>query len=161
MSAGTEPAAHIHPAVGIALGKLGINVADLKPRRLTTELAEGASLLVTMGCGEACPIVPGLRREDWPLRDPRGLPKRQSPLGSGVKHQARVVTCPAWSDGPQARHGYKCSLFAPGEAVGGEGDGVANGWSLFDARVATAPARSGPRTDGFKLERSEWLLCWG
>ena len=72
-SAGTEPGAHIHPAVGIALGELGINVADLKPRRLTTELAQSASLLVTMGCGEACPFVPGLRREDWPLRDPKGL----------------------------------------------------------------------------------------
>src|SRR5262245_8555575 len=74
VSAGTEPARHIHPAVGLALGELGVDVAGLTPRKLTTELAEGASLLVTMGCGEACPFVPGLRREDWPLRDPKGLP---------------------------------------------------------------------------------------
>lgn len=73
VSAGTEPGERIHPEVGVALGELGVGVADLKPRRLTTELAQGASLLVTMGCGEACPFVPGLRREDWPLRDPKGL----------------------------------------------------------------------------------------
>ena len=74
VSAGTEPADRIHPAVGLALGELGVDVANLAPRRLTIELAKNASLLVTMGCGEACPFVPGLRREDWPLRDPKGLP---------------------------------------------------------------------------------------
>ena len=74
VSAGTEPAERVHPIVAVALDELGINLAGLAPRRLTTELAEGASLLVTMGCGEACPFVPGLRREDWPLRDPKGLP---------------------------------------------------------------------------------------
>ena len=74
VSAGTEPAEHIHPAVAVVLGEMGVDVAKLAPRRLTIELAEGASLLVTMGCGEACPFVPGLRREDWPLRDPKGLP---------------------------------------------------------------------------------------
>jgi arsenate reductase len=74
VSAGTEPGERIHPVVAIALGELGLDVAGLEPRLLTPELAQRASLLVTMGCGEACPFVPGLRREDWPLRDPKGLP---------------------------------------------------------------------------------------
>jgi protein-tyrosine-phosphatase len=52
----------------------GIDLSNTKPQKLTQELAEGASLLITMGCGDKCPYVPGLRREDWPLRDPKGLP---------------------------------------------------------------------------------------
>jgi len=74
ISAGTEPGERVHPVVAVALGELGIDVGALRPQKLTTELAESATLLVTMGCGEACPFVPGLRREDWPLRDPKGLP---------------------------------------------------------------------------------------
>jgi arsenate reductase len=53
---------------------LGVDLSDVKPRKLTTDLASTASLLVTMGCGETCPAVPGLRREDWPLEDPKGKP---------------------------------------------------------------------------------------
>jgi arsenate reductase len=52
----------------------GIDFSNAKPQKLTQELAEGASLLITMGCGDKCPYVPGLRRDDWPLRDPKGLP---------------------------------------------------------------------------------------
>jgi arsenate reductase len=52
----------------------GIDLSNAKPQKLTQELAEGASLLITMGCGDKCPYVPGLRRDDWPLRDPKGLP---------------------------------------------------------------------------------------
>ncbi len=54
--------------------EIGIDLSDAKPQKLTQELAEGASLLITMGCGDKCPYVPGLRRDDWPLRDPKGLP---------------------------------------------------------------------------------------
>jgi arsenate reductase len=74
ISAGTEPGQRVHPEVVVALAELGLDVAHLVPQRLTPELAAGAALLITMGCGEACPAVPGLRREDWPLRDPKGLP---------------------------------------------------------------------------------------
>lgn len=74
VSAGTEPGPHVHPEVVAALKEVGIDLSGAKPRKLTPELAGGASLLVTMGCGEACPRVPGLRREDWPLPDPKGLP---------------------------------------------------------------------------------------
>jgi arsenate reductase (thioredoxin) len=74
ISAGTEPGARVHPEVLSVMQEAGIDLSNAKPRKLTQELAEGASLLITMGCGDECPYVPGLRREDWPLRDPKGLP---------------------------------------------------------------------------------------
>jgi arsenate reductase len=73
VSAGTEPGLRVHPEVLSAMQEIGIDLSHAKPQRLTQELAEGASLLVTMGCGDKCPYVPGLRRDDWPLRDPKGL----------------------------------------------------------------------------------------
>ena len=74
VSAGTQPGERVHPVVAEALGELGIDIASLRPRLLTPELAREASTLVTMGCGEACPAVPGLERLDWPLEDPKGKP---------------------------------------------------------------------------------------
>jgi arsenate reductase len=74
LSAGTEPAERVHPEVVAAMREVGIDLARATPTRLTGELAAGAFLLVTMGCGEACPAVPGLRRDDWPLEDPKGKP---------------------------------------------------------------------------------------
>jgi arsenate reductase len=74
ISAGTQPADRIHPEVEVTLREVGIDLAGTTPRRLTDELARGVDLLVTMGCGEECPWVPGLEREDWPLEDPRGKP---------------------------------------------------------------------------------------
>jgi arsenate reductase len=73
-SAGTQPAARIHPEVIEALAETGIDVSAAVPRLLTEELAKTAALLVTMGCGDACPYVPGLRHLDWPLEDPKGKP---------------------------------------------------------------------------------------
>lgn len=72
ISAGTEPAAHVHPEVVQVMHEIGIDIASVHPQKLTDSLAESASVLITMGCGEACPYVPGLRRLDWPLRDPKG-----------------------------------------------------------------------------------------
>lgn len=72
ISAGTEPAAEVHPRVVEAMREVGIELAGTVPQRLTEELAGGATMLITMGCGEACPHVPGVRREDWPLADPKG-----------------------------------------------------------------------------------------
>jgi arsenate reductase len=74
MSAGTEPAARVHPEAVDAMREAGIDIAGAAPRLLTRELAAGAGLLVTMGCGEACPVVPGLRRLDWEFEDPKGKP---------------------------------------------------------------------------------------
>ncbi len=74
ISAGTEPGAQVHPVVVEVMREVGIELASVKPQKLTQELARGAAMLITMGCGDACPYVPGLRREDWPLLDPKGLP---------------------------------------------------------------------------------------
>jgi arsenate reductase len=74
ISAGTEPAEHVHPEVVVVMREVGIDLSDADPRLLTDELAAGAQILVTMGCGESCPVVPGLRRQDWNLPDPKGLP---------------------------------------------------------------------------------------
>ncbi|HEU5057427.1 MAG TPA: arsenate reductase ArsC [Kofleriaceae bacterium] len=74
ISAGTEPGERVHPEVVDAMREVGIDLAGARPRRLTDELARGADLLVTMGCGEACPWIPELERADWPLDDPKGKP---------------------------------------------------------------------------------------
>jgi len=60
----------VHPSVVAAMREEGIDLSSAVPRHLTPELGRGAELLITMGCGEECPVVPGLRREDWPLPDP-------------------------------------------------------------------------------------------
>ena len=72
ISAGTHPADRVHPEVLDVMREVGIDLADARPQRLTAELARGASLLITMGCGDECPYVPGLIRDDWPLQDPKG-----------------------------------------------------------------------------------------
>jgi arsenate reductase len=74
ISAGTEPGTRVHPEVVEAMREVGIEVADNSPQKLTDELASKAAILITMGCGEACPVIPGLRRLDWPLEDPKGKP---------------------------------------------------------------------------------------
>ena len=74
VSAGTQPAGRVHPVVVEAMREVGVDLARAEPRRLTDELAETASLLVTMGCGEDCPFVPGLEVEDWALADPKDRP---------------------------------------------------------------------------------------
>jgi arsenate reductase len=74
ISAGTEPGVRVHPEVVTAMREVGIELEGLAPQKLTDALAETSSILVTMGCGEACPVVPGLRRMDWPLEDPKGKP---------------------------------------------------------------------------------------
>ena len=74
ISAGTNPGERVHPEVVEAMGEVGIELLGIRPQRLTAELAAAATLLVTMGCGDDCPHVPGLRRDDWPLEDPKGKP---------------------------------------------------------------------------------------
>ena len=73
-SAGTQPGEHVHSTVVAVMQELGIDLSANRPQKLTEELARGASLLVTMGCGDECPFVPGLERDDWPLPDPKGQP---------------------------------------------------------------------------------------
>jgi protein-tyrosine-phosphatase len=74
VSAGTEPGLRVHPEVLAVMQEVGIDLSGAKPQKLTEELAQQAQLLITMGCGDRCPYVPGLRRYDWPLSDPKGRP---------------------------------------------------------------------------------------
>jgi protein-tyrosine-phosphatase len=73
-SAGTTPAEHVHPEVVAVMRELDIDLADRVPQLLTRELAEQADVVVTMGCGDACPYIPGKRYIDWDLPDPKGRP---------------------------------------------------------------------------------------
>jgi protein-tyrosine-phosphatase len=74
LSAGTTPAERVHPEVVEVMRELGIDLSDRVPRKLTRELAEQADVVVTMGCGDACPYIPGKRYIDWDLADPSGRP---------------------------------------------------------------------------------------
>ena len=73
-SAGTEPAERVHPEVVQVMHELGIDLSERKPHELSTEAAERADVVVTMGCGDACPYIPGKRYLDWNLPDPKGRP---------------------------------------------------------------------------------------
>jgi len=73
-SAGTEPAQRVHPSVVTVMREEGIDVSHRVPRLLTDDLARWADVVVTMGCGDACPVIPGKRYIDWDLRDPKDLP---------------------------------------------------------------------------------------
>lgn len=72
ISAGTRPADRVHPEVVAAMRADDIDLSSHRPRRLTPELAAQAQWLITMGCGDQCPVVPGVQRDDWPIRDPKG-----------------------------------------------------------------------------------------
>ena len=74
LSAGTKPGPAIHPEVATVMREIGIDLSSASPRLLTAELAGTARLLITMGCGDECPYVPGLERDDWALPDPKGRP---------------------------------------------------------------------------------------
>jgi arsenate reductase (thioredoxin) len=74
ISAGTDPGPRVHPEVITAMREAGVDLMGASTARLTAELAQRAQLLVTMGCGDECPHVPGAKRDDWPLEDPKGKP---------------------------------------------------------------------------------------
>jgi protein-tyrosine-phosphatase len=77
VSAGTSPGERVHPEVQTVMQEVGLDLSRVKPQKLTQELAKDAHLLITMGCGDRCPYMPGLLRDDWPLRDPKGLPAEE------------------------------------------------------------------------------------
>lgn len=76
-SAGTTPGDRVHPEVVEAMAELGVDLSDRVPHRLGQEDAEWADVVVTMGCGDECPYIPGKRYVDWDLQDPKGLPLEQ------------------------------------------------------------------------------------
>lgn len=71
VSAGTQPAEKVHPVVSETMKEIGIDLSNASPQKLTEALAKDAALLITMGCGENCPFIPGLEVQDWPLEDPK------------------------------------------------------------------------------------------
>ena len=98
VSAGTEPADRVHPEVVTVMKEAGLDVSSAKPSRLTDELAGASRLLVTMGCGEACPFVPGLERDDWPIEDPKAKPlERVRQIRDEVRQRVeRLIETEGW-----------------------------------------------------------------
>lgn len=99
LSAGTQPGERVHPEVQAAMLEVGIDLSGARPQRLTDELARDAFLLVTLGCGDACPHVPGLQRDDWPLEDPKGKPvERVRQIREEVRARvARLLSREGWT----------------------------------------------------------------
>ena len=92
MSAGTAPGERVHPEVVVVMKEVGIDLSSATPRKLTAELAQSADLLVTMGCGDECPYVPGLKIEDWPLEDPKGKPiERVREIRDEIKQRVEAL----------------------------------------------------------------------
>ena len=92
ISAGTQPGERVHPEVLAAMKEVDIDLSTATPQKLTDDLARTAQLLITMGCGDACPVVPGLRRDDWPLEDPKGKPvARVREIRDDVKHRIEAL----------------------------------------------------------------------
>ena len=91
-SAGTQPGERVHPQVVEAMRELDIELGDRTPQALTSELAERADVVVTMGCGDECPYIPGRRYVDWDLQDPAGLPLEQvRAIRDDIEQRAREL----------------------------------------------------------------------
>lgn len=92
ISAGTNPGTRVHPEVLEAMREVGIDLSLQTPQKLTDDLAREAQMLITMGCGEQCPVVPGLMRDDWPLEDPKGKPvERVREIRDEVQQRIRAL----------------------------------------------------------------------
>jgi len=74
ISAGTRPATAVHPEVVMVMRELGIDLSGAKPQYLSSDLTKDAHIVITMGCGDDCPLIPGVERDEWPLDDPKGQP---------------------------------------------------------------------------------------
>jgi arsenate reductase len=98
VSAGTQPGPRVHPEVLSAMKEIGVDLSAATPQLLTPELAKDARFLVTMGCGEQCPFVPGVAILDWPLPDPKGQPiERVREIREEVRRQVKdLVGAQGW-----------------------------------------------------------------
>jgi arsenate reductase (thioredoxin) len=91
-SGGSEPADQINPAAIAAMAEVGIDIASQQPKRWTQEMVEAADVVVTMGCGDACPFIPGRRYEDWTLPDPAGKPVDEvRPVRDEIERRVRQL----------------------------------------------------------------------
>lgn len=91
-SGGSDPAARINPAAVAVMAEVGIDIAGATPRRWTDELMQAADVIVTMGCGDACPFLPGKRYEDWAVPDPAGLPPEEvRPIRDELGERVRAL----------------------------------------------------------------------
>ena len=91
-SAGSEPAAAVHPVAVEAMREAGIDLSEQQPRRWTDEMIGGVDLVVTMGCGDSCPVLPGVRYVDWQLDDPSGKPlEAVRPIRDEIERQVRML----------------------------------------------------------------------
>ncbi|MEV6832574.1 arsenate reductase ArsC [Amycolatopsis sp. NPDC051102] len=91
-SAGSAPASEVNPAVVAVMAEVGIDVSREFPKRLTTDAVEAADVVITMGCGDACPVFPGKRYLDWQLADPAGLPaERIRPIRDEIDERVRTL----------------------------------------------------------------------
>jgi arsenate reductase (thioredoxin) len=99
VSAGTDPGPKVHPGVVAAMREVGIDLARERPRLLTDEVVRYATLVVTMGCGDECPVVPGAQRDDWPLADPKDLPAEQvRPIRDDILARVRkLIEANGWA----------------------------------------------------------------
>ena len=102
VSAGTRPADRVHPEVVAVMREAGIDLSAAKPALLTKERAQGATLLITMGCGEECPVIPGARTEDWPIEDPKSrTPERVREIRDEIRGRVvRLISESGWSQKP-------------------------------------------------------------
>jgi len=97
-SAGTNPGKAVHPEVLSAMKEVGLDLSSARPQKLTESVAADATLLITMGCGDECPFIPGLKREDWPLEDPKGKPvERVREIRDDIRARVeRLVMIESW-----------------------------------------------------------------
>jgi arsenate reductase (thioredoxin) len=98
VSAGTRPGEDVHPRVVDAMHEIDLDLSAARPQRLTPDMASDAALLITMGCGDECPIVPGLERDDWAVPDPEGQPIEQvRAIREEIQKRVRtLVTTRGW-----------------------------------------------------------------
>jgi arsenate reductase (thioredoxin) len=99
VSAGTNPGERVHHEVVVTMNEIGIDISAEVPRRLTPELAATAQLLVTMGCGDECPVVLGTKLDDWPLPDPKGQPpERVRQIRNEIEQRVKkLIAFEGWS----------------------------------------------------------------
>ena len=98
ISAGTDPGPRIHPEVIDAMREVGVELSNAGTTRLTEDVARQAQVLVTMGCGDECPVVPGVKRDDWPLDDPKGKPiARVREIRDEIRQRVEtLLDCERW-----------------------------------------------------------------